>query len=153
MEKIVSNLWFDEQAEEAVGFYVSVFKEAVVKNVSRYGETGRGEKGKVMTISYSLNGHDFMAINGGPHFSFTPAVSFSISCETQAEVDHYWDQLSEGGEPGQCGWLTDKYGVSWQVVPKILGQLMQDQNPEKAQRVTTAMLGMKKLDIAQLKQA
>ena len=153
MEKIVPNLWFDDQAEEAVDFYASVFKEVNVKNVSRFGEVGPREKGKVMTISFVLNGQDFLAINGGPHYSFTPAVSFSISCDTQADVDHYLYHLSEGGEPCQCGWLTDKFGVSWQVVPTILGKLMQDPNPEKAQRVTKAMLGMKKLDIEQLQQA
>lgn len=153
LEKIVPNLWFDDQAEEAVDYYASVFKEVTVKNVSRFGEVGPREKGKVMTISFALNGQDFFAINGGPHYSFTPAVSFSISCETQADVDHYWNHLTAGGEPGQCGWLTDKFGVSWQVVPTILGKLLQDPDPEKAQRVTKAMLGMKKLDIEQLQQA
>ncbi|WP_245827614.1 VOC family protein [Paenisporosarcina indica] len=153
MQKIVPNLWFDDKAEEAVNFYVSVFKEAEVKNVARYTEGGMGELGKVMTISFVLNGQNFMAINGGPHFTFTPAVSLSIACETQEEVDHYWNQLSEGGKPGQCGWLEDKYGLSWQVVPTALGRLMQDSDAEKVQRVTKAMLSMKKLDIEQLTQA
>ena len=153
MEKIVPCLWFDDQAEEAVDYYASVFKEVTVKNVSRYGEVGTGEKGKVMTISFTLNGQDFFAINGGPQYSFTPAVSFSISCETQADIDHYWNHLSDGGEPGLCGWLVDKFGVSWQVVPTNLGKLLQDPDPEKAQRVSKAMLGMKKLDIAQLREA
>jgi predicted 3-demethylubiquinone-9 3-methyltransferase (glyoxalase superfamily) len=153
MEKVVPSLWFDNQAEEAVDYYASVFKEVTVKNVSRFGGVGPGEKGKVMTMSFSLNGQDFFAINGGPHYSFTPAVSFSINCETQADIDHYWNHLSDGGEPGLCGWLVDKFGVSWQVVPTILGELLRDPDPEKAQRVSKAMLGMKKLDIEQLQQS
>lgn len=153
LQKIIPNLWFDDQAEEAVDFYMSIFKEAEVKNVSRYTENGMGEQGKVMTIAFVLNGQEFLALNGGPHFTFTPAISMSISCESQEEVDYYWDQLSEGGKPGQCGWLEDKYGLSWQVVPTALGRLMQDSDPVKVQRVTKAMLGMKKLDIEQLTQA
>lgn len=153
LQKIIPNLWFDNQAEEAVEFYMSIFKKAEVKNVSRYTEGGMGQSGKVMTITFVLNGQEFLALNGGPHFTFTPAISMSISCESQEEVDYYWDQLSEGGKPGQCGWLEDKFGLSWQVVPIALGRLMKDSEPEKVQRVTKAMLGMKKLDIEQLTQA
>ena len=150
MQKIVPNLWFEDQAEEAVEFYASIFKESVVKNVARFGKNAHGEKGKVMTISFELNGQEFIALNGRTHFTFNPAISLSISCETQDEIDHYWHQLSDGGKPGQCGWLEDKFGVSWQVVPTILGKLMQDSDPEKVKRMTEALLKMKKLDIEQL---
>ena len=150
MQKIVTSLWFEDQAEEAVDFYASIFKEVVVKNVVRFEENARGEKGKVMTISFELNGQQFIALNGRMHFTFNPAISFSISCETQDEIDHYWNRLSEGGKPGQCGWLEDKFGVSWQVVPTVLGELMKNSDHEKVKRVTKALLQMKKLDIGQL---
>jgi len=152
-QKITPFLWFDNNAEEAMDFYCSVFKDSEVLGVSRYGEAGPGPAGSVLVATLRLNGQEFMALNGGPEFKFTEAVSFSIECETQEEVDHYWDKLSAGGEPGPCGWLKDKFGLSWQVVPRILGELMQDEDRAKADRVTRAMLQMSKLDIAQLQAA
>jgi predicted 3-demethylubiquinone-9 3-methyltransferase (glyoxalase superfamily) len=153
VQKITPFLWFEDQAEEAMRFYTSIFKNSRVLDVRRYGEAGPGKPGTVMTGTFELNGQEFVALNGGPEFKFTPAISFFVNCETQAEVDELWEKLSEGGEKGPCGWLTDKYGVSWQIVPTILGQLMGDKDPVKAQRVTEAMLKMGKLDIAKLKQA
>jgi len=153
MPKMFPCLWFDHQAEEAMIFYTSTFKYSKIGEISRYGDAGPMPKGTVLTATFQLDGQDFMALNGGPAFHFTPAVSFFVNCETQAEVDELWQKLSAGGEEGQCGWLTDKYGVSWQIVPTVLGQLMQDPDPEKARRVTEAMLKMRKLDIAKLKQA
>ena len=153
MPKMFPCLWFDHQAEEAMIFYTSIFKNSKIGEISRYGDAGPMPKGTVLTATFQLDGQDFMALNGGPAFHFTPAVSFFVNCETQAEVDELWQKLSAGGEEGQCGWLTDKYGVSWQIVPTVLGQLMQDPDPEKARRVTEAMLKMRKLDIAKLKQA
>ena len=153
MPKMFPCLWFDHQAEEAMIFYTSTFKNSKIGEISRYGDAGPMPKGTVLTATFQLDGQDFMALNGGPAFHFTPAVSFFVNCETQAEVDELWQKLSAGGEEGQCGWLTDKYGVSWQIVPTVLGQLMQDPDPEKARRVTEAMLKMRKLDIAKLKQA
>ena len=153
MPKMFPCLWFDHQAEEAMIFYTSIFKNSKIGEISRYGDAGPMPKGTVLTATFQLDGQDFMALNGGPAFHFTPAVSFFVNCETQAEVDELWQKLSAGGEEGQCGWLTDKYGVSWQVVPTILGQLMQDPDPEKARRVTEVMLKMRKLDIAKLKAA
>ena len=157
MQKITPFLWYDDQAEAAMNFYVSIFKNSKVGTVARYGEAGAKAsgrpKGSVMTAQFQLDGQDFVAINGGPHFKFTEAVSFVVNCETQDEVDYFWEKLCEGGEEVQCGWLKDKFGLSWQVVPTILGKLMQDKDPEKSQRVMQAMLQMKKLDIETLKQA
>src|SRR4030066_818312 len=153
MQKITPFLWFDDQAEEAMKFYTSVFKNSKIGIITRYGEEGPGPVEKVMTGTFQLDGQEFMALNGGPVFSFSPAISFFVNCQTQEEVDYYWEKLSEGGEKGQCGWLTDKFGVSWQIVPTILGVLMSDKDSRKAANVTQAMLQMRKLDIAILKQA
>ncbi len=153
MQKITPFLWFNDQAEEAVNFYTSIFKNSKVGTVARFGEGGVGPKGKVMTASFELEGQEFVALNGGPHYSFTPAISFYVHCETQEEVDEFWEKLSVGGEKGQCGWLEDKFGVSWQIVPNILGELMGDADAGKAGKVTQAMLQMTKLDIAALKRA
>jgi predicted 3-demethylubiquinone-9 3-methyltransferase (glyoxalase superfamily) len=153
MNKIYPFLWFDNQAEEAVTFYTSVFKNSKIGAVSRYGDAGPGPAGSVMVIEFEIEGQKFTALNGGPIFTFTPAISFFVNCESQEEVDHLWEELSQGGEKGQCGWLKDKYGLSWQIVPSILGKLMSDPDPEKAGRVTAAMLKMTKLDIAELQRA
>lgn len=164
MQKITPFLWFDKNTEEAVNFYVSVFsgrgdKDSRVLGMTRYGEAGAKAsgmpKGSVMTIPFRLAGQNFTAINGGPVFKFTPAISLVIRCENQEEVDWYWDKLSEGGDPKaqQCGWLQDKYGLSWQVVPDVLPKVLQDKDPQKAQRVMQAMLHMKKIDIKTLEQA
>ncbi len=153
MPKIFPFLWFDSQAEEAVMFYTSIFKNSKIGSVSRYGDAGPGPKGSVMVMEFDLEGQKFTALNGGPVYHFTPAISFFVNCETQEEVDFLWEKLSQGGEVEQCGWLKDKFGVSWQIVPTILGQLMSDPDPEKATRVTQAMLKMIKLDIAELKRA
>ncbi|MBC8030214.1 MAG: VOC family protein [Pyrinomonadaceae bacterium] len=157
MQKITPFLWFDDKAEEAANFYVSVFKNSKIGGVSRYGDAGEQAAGKpagtVMTVEFQLDGQDFVALNGGPHFKFTEAISLVVNCETQEEVDHFWEKLSAGGQEVQCGWLKDKYGLSWQVVPTVLGEMMQDKDAEKANRVMKAMLQMKKLDIATLKQA
>ena len=153
MQKITPFLWFDNQAEEAMNFYVSVFKNSKRGRISRYGDAGPGPKGTVMVTTFQLEGQEFMALNGGPHFKFTEAISLVVSCETQEEVDEFWEKLSEGGSKGQCGWLKDKYGLSWQIVPTVLGELMSDPDPEKSKRVMTAMLQMKKLDISGLKRA
>ncbi|MEA2597145.1 MAG: hypothetical protein QOF01_3614 [Thermomicrobiales bacterium] len=152
-QKITPFLWFDDQAEEATNFYVSVFKNSEVLGTSRYGEAGPGAPGTVMTTSFRLDGQEFIALNGGPMFKFTEAVSFSIDCGDQEEVDYYWEKLSEGGEEGPCGWLKDRYGLSWQVVPRVLNELLEDPDREKANRVMQAMLQMGKLDIAKLEQA
>ena len=157
MQKITPNLWFDSQAEEAANFYVSVFKNSKILEVSRYGEAGQevhGQKpGTVMTVSFELDGQRFMALNGGPIFKFSEAISFVIDCEDQAEVDYFWEKLSAAPEAEQCGWLKDTYGLSWQVVPKQLNELMADPDAEKAGRTMEAMLKMKKLDIAGLQRA
>jgi predicted 3-demethylubiquinone-9 3-methyltransferase (glyoxalase superfamily) len=153
MQKITPFLWFDDKAEEAMNFYVSIFKNSKITGVSRYGDAGPGPKGTVMVGTFQLDGQEFMAINGGPHFKFTEAISLLVNCETQEEVDEYWEKLSEGGEKSRCGWLKDKYGLSWQVVPTILGELMQDKNAEKSGRVMEAILQMDKIDIKTLKQA
>jgi predicted 3-demethylubiquinone-9 3-methyltransferase (glyoxalase superfamily) len=153
MQKITPFLWFDNNAEEAMNFYISIFKNSKILGVSRYGEAGPGPKGTVMTAKFQLDGQEFLALNGGPHFKFTEAISFLVNCETQEEVDEFWEKLSEGGEKSQCGWLKDKYGLSWQIVPTVLGELMQDKDPEKSQRVMRAMLQMNKIDIQTLKQA
>ena len=153
MQKITPFLWFDNQAEEAMKFYTSIFKNSEVVEVTRYGEAGPGPKGGVMTASFELEGMEFTALNGGPLFKFSPAISFAVDCRSQEEVDELWAKLSAGGEEGQCGWLKDKYGVSWQIVPTVLVEMLNDPDPEKSKRVTEAMLKMKKLDIKQLKQA
>jgi len=153
MQKITPFLWFDDKAEEAMNFYVSIFKNSKRGRISRYGEAGPGPKGTVMVATFQLEGQDFMALNGGPHFKFTEAISLVVNCESQDEVDAFWEKLSEGGSKGQCGWLKDKYGLSWQVVPTALGKLMSDPDPEKSKRVMTAMLKMTKMDIKGLQQA
>ena len=153
MQKITPFLWFDDKAEEAMNFYVSIFKDSKILDVTRYGEAGPGRQGTVMTGTFQLNGQEFMALNGGPEFKFTEAVSFFVNCETQQEVDELWEKLSEGGEEGQCGWLKDKYGLSWQIVPAILGELMNDKDAGKAKRVMQAMLQMHKIDTIKLKKA
>jgi predicted 3-demethylubiquinone-9 3-methyltransferase (glyoxalase superfamily) len=153
MQKITPFLWFNDKAEEAMKFYVSIFKNSKVVKVTRYGDAGPGPKGSVMTSAFQLEGQDFVALNGGPQFTFSPAISFVINCETQEEVDYFWQKLSEGGKTNQCGWLDDKYGLSWQVVPTILSKLLADKDPAKSQRVMKAMLQMEKLDIKRLKQA
>jgi predicted 3-demethylubiquinone-9 3-methyltransferase (glyoxalase superfamily) len=158
-QKITPCLWFDDQGEDAANFYVSIFNDSCITNVSRYGEAGKEvhgkEPGTAMTVAFELEGQPFTALNGGPQFKFTAAISFQISCETQAEVDHYWDKLSEGGDPNaqQCAWLKDKFGVSWQVVPTALSRLLSDPDRAKAGRVMNAMLKMKKIDIAALENA
>jgi predicted 3-demethylubiquinone-9 3-methyltransferase (glyoxalase superfamily) len=153
MQKIVPFLWFDDKAEEAMNFYVSIFKNSKRGRISHYGEAGPGPKGTVMVATFQLEGQEFMALNGGPHFKFTEAISLVVNCETQDEVDAFWEKLSEGGSKGQCGWLKDKYGLSWQIVPTVLGELMSDPDPEKSKRVMTAMLKMSKIVIRGLKQA
>ena len=153
MPKITPFLWFNDQAEEAMNFYTSIFKKSKIGSVSRYGEGGPGQPGSVMTATFELNGQEFMALNGGPLFTFTEAISFFVNCETQAEVDELWEKLTEGGEESQCGWLKDKYGLSWQIVPTALGELLNDPDAEKAGRVMNAMLQMKKIDVAGLRAA
>jgi len=153
MEKITPFLWFDGKAEEAAKFYVSIFEDSKIVNITRYGEAGPGPAGSVMTVQFQLEGQDFIALNGGPQFRFTEAISFSVNCETQEEVDRFWEKLSDGGEEGPCGWLKDRYGLSWQVNPVILGKMLGDPDPAKAQRAMNAMLQMKKIDINRLKQA
>jgi predicted 3-demethylubiquinone-9 3-methyltransferase (glyoxalase superfamily) len=153
MQKITPFLWFDDKAEEAMNFYVSIFQNSKRGRISRYGEAGPGPKGTVMVATFQLEGQDFIALNGGPHFKFTEAISLVVNCETQDELDAFWEKLSEGGSKGQCGWLKDKYGLSWQVVPTALGKLMSDPDPEKSKRVMTAMLKMTKMDIQGLQQA
>lgn len=152
-QKITPFLWFDNQAEEAVNFYVSIFKNSRIKSLSRYGDAGPGPRGSVMVVSFQLEGQDFTALNGGPIFKFTPAISFLVGCETQEEVDEFWEKLSAGGRKDRCGWLHDKFGLSWQIVPTILGKLMSDPDREKSNRVVQAMLQMDKLDISKLQQA
>jgi predicted 3-demethylubiquinone-9 3-methyltransferase (glyoxalase superfamily) len=153
MQKITPFLWFDGNAEEAMNLYVSVFKNSKVVSVTRYGEAGPGPKGTVMSATFQLEGQQFYALNGGPQYKFTPAISLFVSCETQKEVDELWNKLSAGGHKDRCGWLQDKYGLSWQIIPTVLGKMLQDKNPRKAQNVMKAMLQMDKIDIAKLKQA
>ena len=152
-QKITPFLWFDSQAEEAARFYTSIFKDSKIVNVSRYGEAGPGPKGSVMTVDFQIEDQEFVALNGGPHFKFTEAISFVVNCETQEEVDEFWEKLSEGGQKSQCGWLKDKFGLSWQIVPIILTKLLLDKDPVKATRVMSAMLQMSKIDIAKLQEA
>ena len=151
--KITPNLWFDTQAEEAATFYTSVFKNSRIIEVSHYGDAGPREAGMVMVVKFELDGQEFVAINGGPDFTFDEAVSFQIECEDQAEVDEFWERLTEGGEESQCGWLKDRFGLSWQVTPKRLGELIADPDPGRAQRAMQAMLGMRKIDVAELERA
>lgn len=157
VQKITPFLWFDDKAEEAVKFYVSIFKNSKIGHISRYGEeaaraSGR-PKGTAMVVTFQLEGQEFLALNGGPVFQFTEAISFLVNCETQEEVDELWEKLSQGGKEGQCGWLKDRYGLSWQVVPSVLGELLADKDGEKSSRVMKAMLQMKKIEIQTLQQA
>jgi two-component system sensor histidine kinase QseC len=153
-KKLTPFLWFDGKAEEAAKFYVSIFKNAKITNTMLHGDAGPGPKGSVLTVSFELDGQEFVALNGGPQYSFTPAVSFCIQCESQAEVDTYWEKLlAGGGKPVACGWLTDKYGLSWQVTPRVLPMLLQDKDEAKAARVMKAMMEMVKIDIAALQRA
>ncbi|HEV3206514.1 MAG TPA: VOC family protein [Terriglobales bacterium] len=153
MQKITPFLWFDNNAEEAMNFYASIFKNSKMGSVTRYGDVGPGPKGTVMTATFQLEGQEFMVLNGGPLYKFTEAISLFVNCETQDEVDRLWDQLSAGGSKGRCGWLKDKYGLSWQIIPAALGQLLADPDPERSKRVMQAMLQMDKIDIQRLKQA
>jgi len=162
MQKIVPFLWFDDKAEEAANYYVSIFsalsgsaggRNSTILGTTLYGEEGPGPKGTVMTVAFQLYGQDFVALNGGPQFNFSPAISFVVNCETQQEIDKLWEKLSEGGEKQMCGWLQDKFGVSWQIIPNVLSEMLQDEDPEKLRRVMTAMLQMNKIEIAGLKQA
>lgn len=153
MQKITPFLWFDNQAEEAANFYAAIFKNSKIVTITRYGEIGPRPKGSVMTVVFQLDGQEFIALNGGPQFKFAEAISLSVNCNTQQEVDAYWKKLSAGGEEGPCGWLKDKYGLSWQVNPIILGEMLNDPDPQKSKRVMEAMLKMKKIDIADLKRA
>jgi predicted 3-demethylubiquinone-9 3-methyltransferase (glyoxalase superfamily) len=153
MQKITPFLWFDGQAEEAAKFYTSIFRNSKIKSITRYGKAGPGRKGTVMSVTFQLEGQDFYALNGGPEFTFTPAISFFVDCRTQKEVDALWSKLSKGGEPNVCGWLKDKFGVSWQIIPSVLGELLGDKDPVKSNRVMGAMLKMDKIDIAGLKRA
>jgi predicted 3-demethylubiquinone-9 3-methyltransferase (glyoxalase superfamily) len=153
MPKIAPFLWFDGKAEEAMNFYVSIFKNSKVLKVTRYGIGGPGPAGSVMSATFQLEGQDFFALNGGPQFTFTPAISFFVNCAIQPEVDELWEKLSAGGKKERCGWLKDKYGVSWQIIPSALGKLLSDPDPEKSKRVMMAMLQMDKIDIAGLQRA
>lgn len=153
MQKITTFLWFDHQAEEAANLYVSLFPDSKITNVSRYGEGEPRPAGTAMIVNFQLAGQEYMALNGGPVFKFTEATSLFVNCETQEEVDRLWNKLTEGGEASQCGWLKDKFGLSWQIVPTALGELMGDPDPVKSQRVMQAMLKMKKIDVAELKRA
>jgi predicted 3-demethylubiquinone-9 3-methyltransferase (glyoxalase superfamily) len=158
MQKITPFLWFNDNAEEAINFYVSIFSagggnNSKIMSVSRYGDGGPGPKGSIMTATFQLEGQEFIALNGGPHYKFTEAISLFVNCETQAEVDELWEKLSAGGEKGPCGWLKDKFGLSWQIVPSVLGKLLRDKDPKKAKRVMEAMLQMKKIEIKTLQRA
>jgi predicted 3-demethylubiquinone-9 3-methyltransferase (glyoxalase superfamily) len=152
-QKIIPNLWFDTEAEDAADFYTSVFKNSRIVNVARYTEAGPRPAGTVMTVEFELDGQRFVGINGGPEFKFSEAVSFQISCETQDDVDYYWEQLTDGGEEGPCGWVKDKFGLSWQVVPTGMDELFSDPDPTRAERAMRAMFEMKKIDIAALRAA
>jgi predicted 3-demethylubiquinone-9 3-methyltransferase (glyoxalase superfamily) len=153
MQPFTTCLWFDDRIEEAAQFYASVFKDAKIGHLARYGKNMPGKEGSVMTIEVELNGQKFLLLNGGPHFKFTPAISFMVNCETQRDIDHYWEKLSEGGETQQCGWLKDKFGLSWQIVPHEMPHLMGHATPAQSQKVMEAVMTMTKLDIAALKQA
>ena len=153
MQKIVPNLWFDTEAEDAANFYTSVFKNSRIVSITHYGDAGPREPGTVMTVEFELDGERFVGINGGPEFTFDEAVSFQINCDTQSEVDYFWERLSEGGQEGPCGWLKDRFGLSWQVVPDGMEELFADPDKSRATRAMQAMFGMKKLDIAELERA
>jgi predicted 3-demethylubiquinone-9 3-methyltransferase (glyoxalase superfamily) len=153
MKKITPFLWFDDKAEEAAKFYVSIFKGSKITSVSRYGDAGPGKKGKVMSVSFKLAGQDFLALNGGPHFQFTPAISLYVDCKDQKEVDSLWKKLTKGGKESQCGWLVDKYGLSWQIVPSVLNKVLNGKNPKKASSAMQAMMKMVKLDVKKLQEA
>jgi predicted 3-demethylubiquinone-9 3-methyltransferase (glyoxalase superfamily) len=153
MQKITPFLWFDSNAEEAANFYASIFKNSKILNIARYGDAGPGPKGAVMMVTFELEGQLFMALNGGPHYTFSPAISLFVDCENQAEVDGLWEKLTAGGGEVQCGWLKDKFGLSWQIIPRALMELMQDKDPVKSQRVFKAMLQMTKIDVEGLKRA
>jgi predicted 3-demethylubiquinone-9 3-methyltransferase (glyoxalase superfamily) len=152
VQKITPFLWFKDQAEEAMLFYTSIFRNSKAGKITRFGDAGHGPKGSVMSASFELHGQEFCALNGGP-FSFTPAISFLVNCETQEEVDELWEKLSEGGTFDRCGWLKDKYGLSWQIIPSMLGELLNDKDPAKSQRVMKAVMQMSKIDIASLRRA
>jgi predicted 3-demethylubiquinone-9 3-methyltransferase (glyoxalase superfamily) len=153
MQKITPFLWFDGNAEEAANFYISIFKNSKMGKISRYGDAGPGPKGSAMSVTFQIEGQEFFALNGGPQFKFTPAISFFVNCETQQEVDELWDKLSAGGRTDRCGWLQDKFGLSWQIIPTVLGQLLGDKDPQRAKRAMQAMLQMTKIDIKKLQQA
>jgi len=153
MQKITPFLWFDGNAEEAANFYISIFKNSKMGKITRYGDAGPGPKGSAMSVTFQLEGQEFFALNGGPHFKFTPAISFFVDCKTQQEVDDLWDKLSAGGRTDRCGWLQDKFGLSWQIIPTVLGQLLGDKDPQRAKRAMQAMLQMTKIDIEKLQQA
>jgi predicted 3-demethylubiquinone-9 3-methyltransferase (glyoxalase superfamily) len=153
MQRITPFLWFDGNAEEAANFYISIFKNSKMGKISRYGDAGPGPKGSAMSVKFQLEGQEFFALNGGPQFKFTPAISFFVNCETQQEVDELWDKLSAGGRTDRCGWLQDKFGLSWQIIPTVLGQLLGDKDPQRAKRAMQAMLQMTKIDIKKLQQA
>lgn len=153
-QRITPFLWFDNQAEEAAKFYCSIFENSKVGQIVRYGDSGPGPKGQVMIVTFQLDGQNFTALNGGPRFKFTEAISFVVNCDTQKEIDYFWEKLiADGGAESMCGWLKDKFGLSWQVVPTIIGELMSDKDPEKSNRVMQAVLQMKKLDIQKMKDA
>jgi len=153
MQKITPFLWYDGNAEEAVNFYISIFKNSKMGKISRYGDAGPGPKGSVMSVTFQIEGQEFFALNGGPQFKFTPAISFFVNCETQQEVDDLWEKLSAGGRTDRCGWLQDKFGLSWQIIPTVLGQLLGDKDPQRAKRAMQAMLQMTKIDGKALQQA
>ncbi|MGH4006991.1 MAG: VOC family protein [Pseudonocardiaceae bacterium] len=153
MQKITPCLWFDTQGEQAANFYTTVFENSRILDIVRYGATGPGPQGSVMIVTFELDGQRFVALNGGPHFTFNEAISFQVNCETQDEVDHFWSKLSEGGEEGPCGWLKDRYGVSWQIIPTALTELVSDPDAEKSQAAMKAMLGMRKIDIEAVQRA
>jgi predicted 3-demethylubiquinone-9 3-methyltransferase (glyoxalase superfamily) len=153
VQKIIPSLWFDTEAEEAARFYASVFPNSKIGEVTHYGSAGPRQEGMVMTVSFELDGHEFVALNGGPDFTFNEAISLEVTCDDQQEVDRYWTALTEGGEPGPCGWLKDRFGLSWQIVPKVLNELLTDPDREKAQRVMAAMLKMQKIEVDELERA
>ena len=153
MQKISTFLWYNDNAEEAVNLYTSIFKNSKISKISRYGDAGPGPKGSVMTAAFTLDGQEFVALNGGPHFKFTPAISLVVNCDDQKELDYYWEKLSEGGSEEQCGWLKDKFGLSWQIVPKRLSELIAEKDPQKSNRVMQALMKMVKLDISKLEKA
>jgi len=153
VQKITTFLWYNDKAEEAAKFYMSLFKNSKIKEIRRYGDAGPGPKGSVMIVTFQLEGQEFIALNGGPHFSFTPAISLFVNCDTQEEVDQLWDKLSEGGRKDRCGWLQDKYGLSWQIIPEALMKLMGDRDPKKSSRVMQAMMQMDKIDVRRLQEA